>query len=192
MATLVFESGYFSKYGSAELRKSYLPINELVKCFAEKGVTVFISHKHDELNELSNVIAFLEKTYLVKAYIDGNDSEMPTITNEKTALNLKRRIEECDKFILLATNAAISSKWCNWELGYGDAKKYPKNIAILPIKPQKVNYSGNEYLKIYPHIVYYDGSEKYNTGKNIKAGYYVRRKSKKDSYIIEPLEEWLK
>ena len=192
MAISIFEEGYFKKYGYSELRESYIPINESVSCFSEKETTVFVSHKHDELDELSNFIAFLERTYSVKAYIDGNDSEMPSITSGETARNLKKRMVECDKFILLATNAAIASKWCNWELGYGDAKKYPDNIAILPIKPQNISYKGNEYLELYPHITYYNGTEKYSTGKSIKAGYYVRKKKSNGSYSIEPLESWLK
>lgn len=192
MAKLVFEAGSFKKYGSSELRKSYIPINESAICFSEKRTTVFISHKHDELEELSNVIAFLEKVYSVKVYIDGNDSEMPSVTSGETASNLKKRIVECDRFILLATNAAIASKWCNWELGYGDAKKYPDNIAILPIKPKDISYKGNEYLELYPHISYYNGTEKYNTGQSIKAGYYIRKKKNNGSYGIEPLEAWLK
>ena len=40
---------------------------------------------------------------------------------------LKEKIEIADKFILLATEKAINSKWCNWELGLGDAAKYMKN-----------------------------------------------------------------
>lgn len=192
MAILVFDTGHFKKYGSSELRKSYIPLSESVSCFSEKGTTVFISHKHDELDELSNFIAFLEKTYSVKAYIDANDSEMPSITSGETASNLKKRIVECDKFILLATNAAIASKWCNWELGYGDAKKYPDNIAILPIKPKDISYKGNEYLELYPHITYYNGTENYNTGESIKAGYYIRKKKSNGRYGIEPLESWLK
>lgn len=29
------------------------------------------------------------------------------------------------------------------------------------------NYKGNEYMRIYPYIVYYDGTEKYNGGAPI-------------------------
>ena len=55
---------------------------------------------------------------------------------------------------MLATEDAIASKWCNWELGFGDAEKYLTNkIAIFPIKKIGKDFSGNEYLKIYPHIL---------------------------------------
>ncbi len=191
MAKIIFETGYFKKYGASELRNYYIPIDEFDNCFSKKKTTVFISHKHDELDDLSNFISFLEKNYSVKAYIDANDSNMPSITGRKTASNLKKRIIECDKFILLATNLAIESKWCNWELGYGDANKYPDRIAILPIKPKDISYKGNEYLELYPHLTYYDGTENYKTGKQIKAGYYIRKIKANGSYQIEPLKSWL-
>ena len=80
------------------------------------------------------------------------DEEMPKYTSGKTADRIKKKIKENDKFILLATDGAISSKWCNWELGYGDAQKYIDNIAILPVKKDYGQYNGSEYLQIYPYI----------------------------------------
>lgn len=78
----------------------------------------------------------MQKQYDVKVYIDSQDPSMPKITTATTAANLKARIKKCDKFILLATNAAIDSKWCNWELGYGDAQKFKAHIALFPLKPR--------------------------------------------------------
>lgn len=101
---------------------------------------------------------------------------MPAVTSAKTALNIKNRIKQCDKFILLATNGAIESKWCNWELGYGDAHKYRDNIALFPMKPQNATdnlYKGSEYMSIYPCIVYCDGTETYSGGGQVTPGYYV-------------------
>jgi len=83
-----------------------------------------MSDKHDELEDLKGLIGFLESNYNVKAYIDSRDPSLPRITSAATAQTIKQRIEKCDRFILLATNGAIESKWCNWELGFGDAKKY--------------------------------------------------------------------
>ena len=95
---------------------------------------------------------------------------MPITTSAETAINLKDRIRECDRFILLATNGAIESKWCNWELGFGDANKYPDKIAIFPLKPKGTydfQYKGNEYMRIYPYIEFSDGTEKYSNGQQI-------------------------
>jgi hypothetical protein len=114
-------------------------------------VTVFLSHKHDEVEELKDAIALLKK-FGVNVYIDHNDEEMPQHTSGVTADKLKKKIKENKKFILLATEKAIASKWCNWELGFGDAHKYIKDIALLVIKEDNTRWSGSEYLQIYPVI----------------------------------------
>jgi hypothetical protein len=144
----------------------------------ETGVTVFLSHKHDEKDILTKVIELL-RNLGVKVYIDWMDDEMPSSTNGETAEKIKTRIAESRKFILLATDGAISSKWCNWELGYGDAKKYDKHIAIMPIAENDGSWKGNEYLQIYPAI---------KTDYEIfKGDYFVEFKNDKTK-----LTDWLK
>ena len=115
-------------------------------------ITVFLSHKHSDKPILESVIALLNGLG-VYVYMDWDDDGMPSTTSGYTAQRIKQKIRDCKKFILLATEDAIASKWCNWELGYGDAFRYRDNIAIMPI-PEKRNsiFSGNEYLQIYPII----------------------------------------
>lgn len=187
----IFEQGDFRAYSQVRLDEASAPVMEHFQ-YSQKKVTVFISHKHDDLEDLKGILGFLERGYDVKVYIDSKDSTMPKVTTAETAQNLKDKITKCDKFIFLATEGAINSKWCSWELGYGDAQKYKDNIALFPMKPQGSsdnNYDGSEYMGIYPYIVYRDGTEKYNNGDPIRKGYYVRRKEG-DTYIITPLEEW--
>ena len=131
----IFEKGDFNNFSSIRLDEAKISINKSYE-FSQKTTTVFISHRHDDLEDLMGLIGFLEKTYGIKAYIDSQDSSMPKVTSGETATNIKSRISACDKFILLATNGAIESKWCNWELGFGDAKKYKNNIALFPMKPK--------------------------------------------------------
>ncbi|MDR0613446.1 MAG: toll/interleukin-1 receptor domain-containing protein [Dysgonamonadaceae bacterium] len=114
-------------------------------------VTVFLSHKHSDTDELRRAIA-LFKRLGVSVYVDWMDEEMPQKTSEVTAQKIKQKIKANKKFVLLATEDAISSKWCNWELGYGDAHKYIEHIAILPVKSDYTDFSGSEYLLIYPVI----------------------------------------
>ena len=135
-----------------------------------------------------------QKVYGVKVYIDSQDPTMPSETSGETAKQIKERIEKCNKFILLATNGAIESKWCNWELGFGDAKKYKRNIALFPIKAKGESdylYKGNEYMEIYPYITYYSGNERYVSGELIKQGYYVREEHEGKPATITPLGDWL-
>lgn len=190
----IFNQGDFSAYSRIDLREARSDSFE-ISHYQKAKTTVFISHKHDELDDLKGFIGFLEKNYKVKAYIDSQDPTMPKITSPKTARTIKSRIKSCERFILLATNEAVTSKWCNWELGFGDAHKYPEHIALVPMKPKGTSndsYKGTEYMKIYPYIAYYNGTEKYTDGRPIKEGYYVvTEKEGKSLRTIMPLSKWL-
>lgn len=191
---LIFEEGNFNLYSKVELRTSQESILQHSQYGVRRKTTVFVSHSHDDLNDLKGILGFLEQNYDVNVYIDSQDPTMPKTTSEQTALNLKQRIKQCDKFILLATNKAIASEWCNWELGYGDAQKFKEHIALFLLKPKGVNdsdYKGTEYMKIYPYITYFNGTETYRDGKPITRGYYIRTMMQDGRYCIEPLDKWL-
>lgn len=188
----VFEQGEFSAYRSFQLNEARSPIMERYQI--QYKPTVFMSHKHDDLDDLRDVLGFLEKRYGVKVYIDSCDPTMPSVTSGETAERIKQRIKKCQKFIFLATNGAVESKWCNWELGYGDAQKFEHGcIALFPIKPKgffDYQYKGHEYFSIYPHIIYTNGTEKYNNGNYILEGYYVYSIKDGQHYITD-LYTWL-
>lgn len=190
---LIFEKGYFKNYTRRNLDEAMLPVLAHSE-FELKKPMVFISHKHEDLEELKGLLGFFEDVYDVKVYIDSNDSTMPKVTSAETASKLKNKIKNCDKFVLLATDGAVESKWCNWELGYGDAHKFKDNIALVPMKNKNLSdaaYKGAEYLELYPHIVYYNGTEQYSNGAKIAAGYYVRVKKSDGECSITPLRNWL-
>ena len=46
-------------------------------------------------------------------------------------------------------------------------------------------------MRIYPHIAYYYGSERYSNGTVIKEGFYVCTDTENGRTIV-PLEKWLK
>lgn len=152
--------------------------------------SIFLSHKHDELELLDGTIAFL-KSQGIDVYVDWLDGGMPKQTSAATAVRIKEKIKGNDKFILLASEGAISSKWCNWELGLGDAEKYINGIAILPVAKDGIRFSGAEYLKIYPYIEHQSGGNKYSDETIIPRGYYVRFPTVNGKYIIIPLKKWL-
>lgn len=149
--------------------------------------TIFLSHKHDELEFLDGAISFLKKEG-IDVYVDWLDEGMPKSTSGLTATRIKQKIKENDKFILLASEGAINSKWCNWELGLGDADKYIENIALFPVEKDYTSFSGAEYLQIYPHIVYRNGNTTYTNGNLVLRGYYI----KYPNGNITPLKDWLK
>jgi len=135
-------------------------------------ITIFLSHKHDEAEELDSAVGLL-KSFGVDIYVDWLDTGMPKATSGKTAVRIKEKIKENKKFIFLATEGAIASKWCNWELGYGDSLKYFDNIALLPVRNDNYSYTGTEYMQIYSSIEYLDGTDQTVAGTLIAKGYYV-------------------
>lgn len=179
-------SDYISKEFLNEVRVEkdfHSSLNESINARKRKAysyeITVFLSHKHSDRPILESVVALLNGLG-VYVYVDWDDDGMPSTTSGYTAQRIKQKIRDCKKFILLATEDAIASKWCNWELGYGDAFRYRDNIAIMPI-PEKRNsiFSGNEYLQIYPII---------KTEYNYSSGsYFVEYNGEKIK-----LENWLK
>jgi hypothetical protein len=198
---MIFERGHFK---STRIQKSFIndSLNES-KTFSASSAysvkpTVFLSHKHDDIEDEEELKGFVEilDDLNVKIYIDSMDNKMPKETSGDTAKRIKDIIKYCDKFILMATENAIESYWCNWELGIGDVHKYIRHIALLPIKDKgkyDFQYKGNEYLQIYPVIDYEDGTNYYrNNGGRIKSGYYVcKPRDEEGIRYITPLDDWL-
>lgn len=178
----------------ARSKNSYITLNESLSSFKNEGnqfkTKIFLSHKHDEREFLEGAISFL-KSYGVDIYVDWLDEGMPKTTTGKTAVRIKQKIKENHKFILLATEGAINSKWCNWELGLGDAAKYIDNIAILPIVKNYSDFSGNEYLEIYPYIFNLDYYQFFK-GSYRSSGTYVVFPSVNGNDKVIPIDEWLR
>lgn len=197
----VFSQGAFSSYRIDDSRYSaVLRESRTFSAGTSRATkrTVFLSHKHDDLEDLKGFIGYLERNYKVECYIDAEDSGMPAKTSGETADRIKKMIRNTDRFILVATDNAIASKWCNWELGYGDAQKYKDRIAILPIRNAgRSFYSGNEYLQIYPHIVRADSSDitfdaiQYRPGYPKVSGYYVASVDEAGKVSYVSLQTWL-
>jgi len=198
---MIFEKGHFisSRQQNSIITDS---LNETKFFSASRAydtkVTVFLSHKHKDLEEVKEAAGVIEmlQDLGVKVYIDSMDNKMPNQTTGETAARIKEVIKYCDKFILLATAKAIESYWCNWELGIGDVHKFQNHIAILPVKEKgefDYQYKGNEYMQIYPHIDYRDGTTQYrNNGGIIPKGYYVAEpKDKEGITYITSLKTWL-
>jgi len=193
---MIFERGYFdhSMINESAVNKSL----ENIRTFSASSEyspkpTVFLSHKHDDLKDLRGIMGMLENIGS-KIYIDSMDNKMPGETSGETAKRIKEVIKFCRKFILLATDKAIESYWCNWELGIGDTHKFINHIAILPMKEKGTydhNYKGNEYLQIYPRIEYSQAFTNIHQ-HYFKEGYYVKKPADKTGTVyITEISEWL-
>lgn len=176
------------------IKSSYQTTNSILAQFKNESklykTKIFLSHKHDEVQELEGAIAFL-KSFGVDIYVDWLDQGMPKNTSGQTAVRIKEKIKENHKFILLATESAINSKWCNWELGLGDAAKYIDHIAILPVRRNFGEFTGSEYLQIYPYIEFLETSA-FLKGNYKSRGAYVVFPSVNGNDKVVPLEVWLK
>ncbi|MCB2352665.1 toll/interleukin-1 receptor domain-containing protein [Clostridium estertheticum] len=122
--------------------------------------TIFLSHRHDDKNQIKSTIGFLIEQGVSsdEVYIDWLDSDMPPTTSTDTANKLKEKITDSKRFIVLATPESIKSIWIPWELGIADIRKGLSNIAILPLTNNTLEWKDREYYGIYNTI------EKSNTG----------------------------
>jgi hypothetical protein len=168
-------------------------LNESLRSFKNESTNnktkIFLSHKHDELEQLEGAVSFL-KTFGVDIYVDWLDDGMPKTTSGITAVRIKQKIKENHKFIFLATEASIQSKWCNWELGLGDAAKYIEHLALFPIKNDYSDFSGSEYLEIYPYIFIIDNYQFFK-GNYRTQGTYVVFPVVNGTNRVLPIKEWL-
>ncbi len=155
--------------------------------------SVFLSHAHIDKDKIIQVKGILENLG-VEVYVDWMDETMPEKTSGITASRIKTKIAESKKFILIATNPAISSKWCNWEVGIGDTyKSVNGDLAIFGLSDNMGHWKGNEYLQIYPSIEYEYGNKTNTRGVLISEGFYVFQPTDANgnrTYIS--LESWFK
>lgn len=146
-------------------------------------ISIFLSHSHYDMKYVKIARAFFEQ-FGVKVYVDWADDTMPKTTSGETASKIKTKIHTNKFFILLATDIALYSKWCNWEVGIADLLKYRNDkIAILPISDERDKWKGNEYLQLYPEIM----CDNMNRLDNISS-YFVKYPDGRKVL----LENWLK
>ena len=118
--------------------------------------TVFLSHSHDDNDIILDIIEFL-LTVGITVYVDWLDPTMPRITSVETAVRIKERIVQCERFVVLLTENSKESKWVPWELGFADAKKDNDRIAVFPVKRYSYTsdseFTGLEYMQLYQRIM---------------------------------------
>lgn len=145
--------------------------------------SIFLSHSHLD-KTIVNKISLLFSNLQINMYIDWLDKSLPEHTDRNTASAIKSKIHETNHFLFLATYHGLRSKWCNWELGIADSIKSTKKLAILPIETKSGNWSGNEYLHLYPEMKFESENLDNLTTEKIKI-------HQLDGEIVS-FEEWLK
>lgn len=171
-----YERSYLNE--SANEKRAALENNILYS--TNNGYDIFLSHSSlDKKLVLGLVNLFNNFKYSV--YVDWiEDTQLDRNNVSKTTASvLKNRMKQSKGLSYIPTNNSTQSKWCPWELGYFDGLKKEK-CTILPVLEDydySEEYNGQEYLGLYPYIVY-----------DIK-DFYIRDSN--GSYKI-PLRDWLK
>lgn len=123
------------------------------KSASPEGST-FLSHSSRDDELIDGAIAVLEHNGAT-VYIDEIDPEMPPYTSDETAAKLKKRVRQCNKFVLLASPNSKDSRWVPWELGIADGIKDLDKIAIFPsIDSTDDKWTSWEYIGLYRKIVW--------------------------------------
>lgn len=163
----------------------------LVESKIQAQITVFLSHSHKDKELVKGFIELLAEQG-VYVYADWNDEDMPRITNGETARKIKQKIKELQLFFLLATENALNSKWCPWELGVADSLKNWEDILIIPVADPSGQFKGSEYLQVYNHLELIWGKEVYIVPPNFpRSGQKIIFESTIQEYNGAPLKDFL-
>ena len=118
-------------------------------------LTIFLSHSHDDRPLVEGFIALLDGLG-IKLYVDWNDNDMPRVTSRETADKIKGQIQGNKLFMILATQAALTSKWVPWEIGVADKSKGENQVLIIPVADSEASFKGSEYLRLYRRVIISD------------------------------------
>jgi hypothetical protein len=65
------------------------------------------------------------------------------------------------RFLVLATERSLESRWVPWELGYADGVKRALDLAVLPVRESLLRDAPNEYVRVYSRIERADNEDWY-------------------------------
>jgi len=143
---------FITKNFLREKISSYWFLEKFASEIKEAQLSIFLSHSHRD-KDLAEGFAKILGDCGVCIYLDWRDPTLPDVTNKETAERIKEKIKKLDLFILLATDNALSSRWCPWEIGIADGSKDYEFILIVPVvDDDDKEFKGNEYLQIYRRI----------------------------------------
>jgi hypothetical protein len=129
-----------------------------------KRPLVFISHSSKDKLLVDSVREILYN-HGADSYVDREDSEMPEKVSSQTAKRLQEKMLICDKFVMIASNNALKSRWVPWELGFADNSTGTSNVGIFLVEEdidENNEHTGewwekNEYVRLYKIIYRREG-----------------------------------
>jgi hypothetical protein len=80
-----------------------------------RGKRVFLAHSRLDKDLVAGVSDVLTE-HDAPAYLDVNDTELPSTPSASTARILRARITQCPRFVLAASGNIRESRWAPWEL----------------------------------------------------------------------------
>jgi len=115
--------------------------------------SVFISFEPGDEEAMISVLLMLDSAG-VKIYPVWSDPVITSGQRSNEFDSLRKNISRCSKFVFIASENALKSNRCNWELGIGDGLRYPDNIAVMPVTEQRgATWSCPDYLQTFPKLV---------------------------------------
>lgn len=145
---------------------------------------IFLSHSINDADLVLGVKRLLEKLGK-RVYVDwdtDNQLDRNRVTAETASL-LRSRMAKSKSLLYLATDAASSSKWMPWELGYFDGLRNGL-VAVMPLVDNpNDSFLGQEYLSFYPKVtkdtysgsaqedVFVEGGGRWTTLREFNMGY---------------------
>jgi hypothetical protein len=117
---------------------------------AARITTAFLCHSHHDRNLVEKLVALFAAAG-VELYVDWQDHTMPPTPTKQTAEKIQAKIRDLDIFLYLATPNSSNSKWCPWEIGFGDSAKGKEKILVVPTR-SSTGIAGQEYLSLYRSI----------------------------------------
>ncbi|PWE14918.1 toll/interleukin-1 receptor domain-containing protein [Alcaligenes faecalis] len=144
---------------------------------------IFLSHSIADAELVLGVKQLLEQQGAT-VYVDwSHDRQLDrSKVNADTAALLRQRMRQSKSLIYLVTDAATTSKWMPWELGFFDGYR-SGCVAIMPLLDRETDsFAGQEYLGLYPRVtkdnyqnsttsdVFVEGLGRWATLKSFRAG----------------------
>ncbi len=121
--------------------------------FDNSGASVYFAYDPKDEEYLLSVMLLLDSTG-AKIYPDWSAYSISSDQESVNPETIRSNIERCSKFIFIATENAVQSSRCNWELGIGYGLKYPDNIAVMSVTEQRGTiWSGPDHLQTFPMLV---------------------------------------